>query len=223
MKEWFLALFVSILIPTAFASPPQILVLGDSLSAAYGVPVGRGWVDLLQQRLRERGYPHAVFNASISGDTTSGGVTRLPPLLEERRPQVVIVELGANDGLRGFGFDQIRANLQRLIGLARAGGSQVLLVGVRLPPNYGAAYVERFQAIFRELANQEQVALAPYLLAGVAENWDLMQIDGLHPSAQAQPQLLENVWPHLEPLLQEQRSAGNGDVRQSVDSGAVEK
>ena len=223
MKEWFLALFVSILIPTAFASPPQILVLGDSLSAGYGVPLGRGWVDLLQQRLRERGYPHAVFNASVSGDTTAGGVTRLPSLLEQRKPQVVIIELGANDGLRGFGFDQIRANLQRLIQLARASGSQVLLVGVRLPPNYGAAYVERFQAIFRELSNQEQIALVPYLLAGVAEDWDLMQTDGLHPSAEAQPQLLENVWPHLEPLVQEQRAAGNGNVRGSVDSGAARK
>jgi acyl-CoA thioesterase-1 len=129
----------------------------------------------------------------------------------------VIIELGANDGLRGFGFGQIRANLKRLVQLARASGSQVLLVGIRLPPNYGAAYVERFQAVFRDLADEEQIPFVPYLLVGVAENWELMQADGLHPSAAAQPRLLENVWPHLEPLVKQQLATVKGSARESAD------
>ena len=185
----------------AFAGPPTILVLGDSLSAAYGLRTEEGWVALLERRLVQAGLDYRVVNASISGDTTGGGLTRLPQALERHRPHLVVIELGANDGLRGLPFREIEANLTALIGLARAAGAQVLLVGVRLPPNYGAAYTEGFQASLRKVAEAEAVPLAPDLLAGVAEDRQLMQADGLHPKAEAQSILLDNVWPKLEPLL----------------------
>ena len=185
----------------AFAGPPTILVLGDSLSAAYGLRTEEGWVALLERRLVQAGLDYRVVNASISGDTTGGGLTRLPQALERHRPSLVVIELGANDGLRGLPFREIEANLTALIGLARAAGAQVLLVGVRLPPNYGAAYTEGFQASLRKVAEAEAVPLAPDLLAGVAEDRQLMQADGLHPKAEAQSVLLANVWPEIEPLL----------------------
>jgi len=183
------------------AGAPVILVLGDSLSAGYGLPAGSGWVWLLERRLAEHGYPHRVVNASVSGDTTAGGLTRLPPLIERHRPAVLVIELGANDGLRGLPFQEIRANLTRLVRLARDAGARVLIVGTRLPPNYGAAYTDRFQAIFQTVAEDEGTALVPRLLAGVAEDWSLMQPDGLHPAAEAQEKLLANIWPALEPLV----------------------
>jgi acyl-CoA thioesterase-1 len=182
-------------------SEPVILVLGDSLSAGYGLPRESSWVRLLEQRLEARGYPHSVVNASVSGDTTAGGLTRLPPLLKRRAPDVLILELGANDGLRGIAFEEIDANLTRLVRLGKQSGARVLLVGNRLPPNYGAAYADRFQAMFRTVSEREQVALVPRLLAGVAEDWGLMQADGLHPAAEAQPRMLDNVWRGLEPLI----------------------
>jgi acyl-CoA thioesterase I len=201
-------LSVLFLLPVlARAEEPVVLVLGDSLSAGYGLSQGRGWVSLLDQRIREKGYPYGVVNASVSGDTTAGGLTRLPSLLQRGRPAVLVIELGANDGLRGLRLDEIEGNLTRLIDLGRAAGSRVLLIGVRLPPNYGAAYTERFQAVFREVAKRKQVPLVPQLLAGVAEHWNLMQADGLHPIAEAQPRLLDNVWPALEPLIQGPASA----------------
>lgn len=186
------------------------MVLGDSLSAAYGLAREEGWVALLAERVEGRGYPHEVINASVSGDTTAGGLTRLPALLKRHRPQVLIVQLGANDGLRGFGFGEIAGNLTRIIERARDAGAQVLLVGIRLPPNYGAAYTERFQAIYPAVAERQQVPLVPRLLEGVAQDWELMQPDGLHPTAQAQPRVLENVWPKLEPLLREAQEAEAG-------------
>lgn len=185
----------------AFAGPPTILVLGDSLSAAYGLRTDEGWVALLERRLVQAGLDYRVVNASISGDTTGGGLTRLPQALERHRPNLVVIELGANDGLRGLPFREIEANLTALVGLARDAGAQVLLVGVRLPPNYGAAYTEGFQASLRKVAEAEAVPLAPDLLAGVAEDRQLMQADGLHPKAEAQSMLLANVWPEIEPLL----------------------
>jgi acyl-CoA thioesterase-1 len=191
-----------------WAEGPVILVLGDSLSAGYGLPQERGWVSLLERRVRENGYPQRVVNASVSGDTTAGGLTRLSPLLKRYRPAVLVIELGANDGLRGLRPDEIKANLTRLVDLGRGAGSRVLLIGVRLPPNYGAAYTDRFQAVFREVAQREQVSFVPELLAGVAEHWNLMQPDGLHPTAEAQPRLLDNVWPVLAPLLQATAPAG---------------
>ncbi|EGV20035.1 Arylesterase [Thiocapsa marina 5811] len=187
------------------AAPAVILVLGDSLSASYGLDRESGWVSLLEERLRERGMVFRVVNASVSGDTTAGGLTRLGPLLQDHAPALVLIELGANDGLRGLGFEIIRNNLAQMIERSRASGSSVLLTGLRLPPNYGAAYTDGFQAVFREVAEAESVPLVPDLLAGVAENWDLMQADGLHPTAEAQPRILDNVWPVLEPLLESSR------------------
>ena len=176
-------------------------MLGDSLSAGYGLARDQGWVRLLQERLTERGYPQSTLNASVSGDTTGGGLTRLPELLARYRPEVLVVELGANDGLRGHGLEQIHANLSEIIRLGRQAGAKISLIGVRLPPNYGAAYIERFQALYQDLARELGTALTPRLLAGVAEHRHLMQPDGLHPTAEAQPMLLDNVWPQLEPLL----------------------
>lgn len=176
-------------------------MLGDSLSAGYGLPRGSGWVRLLEQRLGERGYPHTVINASVSGDTTAGGLTRLPALLERSSPAVLIIELGANDGLRGIAFEEIDANLTRLVRLAKRFGARVLVIGNRLPPNYGTAYTDRFQALFEAVAKREGVAWIPRFLAGIAEDWALMQADGMHPNEHAQPQMLDNVWPHLEPLI----------------------
>jgi len=187
--------------PVAPPRPPLILVLGDSLSAGYGLDREQGWVFLLQQRLRERGLPQRLINASISGETTSGGRTRLPSLLAQHQPDLLIIGLGANDGLRGLSFGVIRNNLKEMIRAGRASGSQVLLMGLRLPPNYGAAYTDGFQAVFQQIAQEEGVALVADLLTGVADDRDLMQADDLHPNAAAQPRILDNVWPVLGPLL----------------------
>lgn len=180
---------------------PTILILGDSLSAAYGIDLEEGWVRLLEGRLKERGLDDRVVNASISGETTAGGLSRLPALLARHRPSVLVIQLGANDGLRGLSLDALGGNLSQLVQLGRESGSFVLLVGVQLPPNYGAAFNDGFQAVFQSVAASQQVPLVPSLLTGVAEDWSLMQADGLHPTAQAQPRILENVWPGLLPLL----------------------
>ena len=185
----------------AGAETPTILVLGDSLSAAYGIPAEQGWVTLLQRRLMERGFPHRVVNASISGDTTSGGLSRLPAALERERPALVVLELGANDGLRGQSLVAMTDNLARMIDLSRRAGARVALAEMRIPPNYGPAYTQKFQAAFGELAARHEIPLIPFLLDGVAGDRALVQDDGLHPSAEAQPQILDNVWPVLEPLL----------------------
>lgn len=177
-------------------------MLGDSLSASFGTALDQGWVSLLKQRLAAEGLPHQVINASISGDTTAGGRSRLPALLAAHEPAVVVIELGANDGLRGFPPKRIAAALTALVEEAQAAGAQVLLIGVRLPPNYGTRYAEQFQRLYAEVAEDTGAALVPRLLAGVAEDRALMQADGLHPSAAAQPRLLETVWPVLLPLLQ---------------------
>ncbi len=210
---WIAFLSVSVLgLPPAAradAAPPVILVLGDSLSAAYGIALADGWVALLQGRLRERGLDWRVVNAGLSGDTTAGGLTRLPELLKRHRPAILIVELGANDGLRGLKPTVVRDNLARIIQAGRAAGSRVLLTGIQLPPNYGAAYNQAFQAVFQDLAAAQGVPLVPGLLAGVAEDRVLMQADGVHPGAAAQPRILDNVWPVLEPLLVTDPSAGN--------------
>lgn len=179
-----------------------ILVLGDSLSAEYGLARGTGWVRLLEQRLDARpGTKYTVVNASISGETTSGGVTRLPQLLATHRPAIVIIELGANDGLRGLPIDVMRANLKAMAEAARDAGARVLIVGIRVPPNYGREYAERFHASFAEVSRQTRAALAPFLLDGIAEDLTMFQADRIHPNARAQPRMLDNVWPHLAPLL----------------------
>jgi acyl-CoA thioesterase-1 len=175
--------------------------MGDSLSAGFGLDQSRGWVTLLQTRLRDNHFPQQVINASISGETSSGGLSRLPQALQSYRPEIVVIELGANDGLRGLPLTLLQQNLQRMIQLVQQSGAQVLLIGMRLPPNYGPAYTESFQELYRQLANDSHVALAPFLLDGVATRPELMQDDGLHPLASAQMQLLDNVWPQLLPLL----------------------
>ena len=185
----------------AHAESPVILVLGDSLSAGYGIPVEKGWVSLLQRRLVERGFPYRVVNASISGDTTSGGLSRLPAALELHRPAIVVLELGANDGLRGQPPMAMSRNLSRMIERSQQAGARVLLAEMRIPPNYGPLYAQKFQATFEELAQHYAIPLIPFLLDGVAGNPALIQDDGLHPRAEAQPRILDNVWAVLEPAL----------------------
>lgn len=199
-----IVLSIALLIVTlsSFAADAgRILVVGDSLSSAYGMDKSHGWVALLQQRLSTEGLDYAVVNASITGDTTRGGLSRLPATLERERPDVLIVELGGNDGLRGFAPQQTRENLRRMVEMGRANGARVLLLGIRLPENYGRDYAEKFHAIYRDLADHERISLVPFFLAGVAETRTLMQADGIHPSVEAQPLILENVWPTLRPLL----------------------
>ena len=198
LSLWLLA---NLLSGPAHADAPVILVLGDSLSAAYGIPAEQGWVSLLQGRLAERGYPHRVVNASISGDTTSGGLSRLPAALEQHRPALVILELGANDGLRGQPPMVISRNLARLIEQTQQSGARVLLAEMRIPPNYGPLYTQKFQATFGELAKQYNITLIPFLLDGVSGHPALIQDDGLHPRAEAQGRILNNVWEALEPVL----------------------
>lgn len=179
-----------------------LLVLGDSLSSAYGIGAREGWVTLLQERLQKKKFNYSVVNASISGETTSGGATRIAEALERTRPALVIVALGGNDGLRGLPVAQMKANLSRIIEAAKKRGARVLLVGVRVPPNYGPRYMREFKTAFEELASRHHVPLVPYILLGVGEDRDLMQEDGIHPTAAAQVRILENIWPALEPLLQ---------------------
>jgi acyl-CoA thioesterase-1 len=191
-----LALFAS---AVGAGNARTVLVLGDSIGAGYGVAAGAGWVDLLARELVAR--EAAVVNASIPGETTEGGKFRLPALLEEHRPGVVLVELGGNDGLRGFPLEVTRANLAQIITTAQAAGARVVLAGMRIPPNYGPRYTEGFHALFGELAREHGTALVPFLLAGIAGDAAMMQEDGIHPTADAQPRLLEQVLPVLEPLL----------------------
>ena len=192
---------LGILVPAVGFATPKVLVLGDSLSAAYGIPTDAGWVSLLQQRLLANGYAHEIVNASISGETTNGGLSRLPGLMAKHKPDVVVVELGANDGLRGFSVERTRASLRSIVDLAQASGARVLLLGIKLPANYGRVYGEKFHQIYRDIAAQEDVALVPFFLRGFAEDRRLMQADGVHPSAAAQPLILDNVWETLVPLL----------------------
>jgi len=193
--------------PAAAASQPVILVLGDSLSAEYGLPRGSGWVQLLSDRLRDSGANYTVANASISGETTSGGRTRLPSLLQQHRPAIVVIELGANDGLRGLPLPAMRDNLAWMVQAARRAGAAVLLVGVRVPPNYGREYSERFFQTFESVASEFRIARAPFLLDGFAESIESFQADRIHPNAAAQPRMVDNVWPSLQPLLKTQRAA----------------
>lgn len=181
-----------------------MLVVGDSLSAEYGLPRGRGWVALLEQRLAREKIAARVVNASISGDTTSGGRSRLPALLAEHRPTHVVIELGGNDALRGLPLAMTRDNLVAMVRAARAAGARVLLVGMQVPPNYGRRYADEFAALFGDVAKAEGAALVPFLLAGVADGPDptaLFQPDRIHPNADAQPIMLDNVWPALRALL----------------------
>ncbi len=192
-----------------WVSPLQaktLLVLGDSLSAAYGIPAEQGWVHLLEQELKQREWANRVINASISGETSSGGLQRLPRLLSDYQPDLVMLELGANDGLRGTPLSVMEQNLRQLVELSRQSGAEVMLVGIRIPPNYGPQYTQRFYSIYTDLAQEYQLPLVPFLLERVALKPQFMQADGLHPTAAAQPILLQTVWPHLAPLLQPEES-----------------
>ncbi|HEX6398719.1 MAG TPA: arylesterase [Steroidobacteraceae bacterium] len=176
-------------------------MLGDSLSAGYGIKIQEGWVNLLAQRLATEGYGYRVVNASVSGETTQGGLARLPRALETHKPAIVIVELGGNDGLRGLPLKTSRDNLDKIIGLARAAKARVLLVGMIIPPNYGPRYSQEFRDMFTDLAAKYPVGFVPFLLDQVALKPDLMQADGIHANTRGQPRMLENVWPVLKPLL----------------------
>jgi acyl-CoA thioesterase-1 len=188
---------------SASAETPVVLVFGDSISAGYGLPrVEQGWVALLQAKLKDQGYGYEVVNASVSGETTAGGLARLPRALGLHHPVVLILELGGNDGLRALPIPQMRTNLTQMIDLATAAGAHVLLLGMRIPPNYGAQYTEQFAAVYADLARAKHVALVPFLLNGIALTPALMQADGIHPDEAGQPRLLDNVWPALAPLLE---------------------
>ncbi|MBP6815325.1 MAG: arylesterase [Burkholderiaceae bacterium] len=192
--------------PRATAAPGAatralVLVLGDSLSAEYGLRRGSGWVELMAQRLAGASPRWQTFNASISGETTAGGRTRLAGLLTEHRPRVVIIELGGNDALRGLDLATTQAALDTMVASAQASGAKVLLLGMRMPPNYGRAYGERFERLYREVAGARRCALVPFFLEGVGERIELFQADRIHPTEQAQPMMLANVWPALQPLL----------------------
>ena len=183
------------------AAARTLLVLGDSLSAEYGLARGAGWVALLEQRLAERHPGWTVVNASISGETTSGGATRIAGLLDRHRPAAVVVELGGNDALRGLDLNATRGNLDRIVGASREAGAKVLLLGMQVPPNYGKAYTDAFAQVFQDVAKVHQAPLVPFFLDGVAEDMSLFQPDRIHPNAQAQPRMLENVWPALRKLI----------------------
>ena len=178
-----------------------VLVLGDSLSAEYGLRRGSGWVELMAKRLASAAPPWQTFNASISGETTAGGRTRLTGLLAEHRPRVVIIELGGNDALRGLDLGTTQGAVDSMVASAQASGAKVLLLGMRMPPNYGRSYGERFERLYRDVAKARRCALVPFFLEGVGERIELFQADRIHPTEEAQPMLLANVWPALQPLL----------------------
>lgn len=182
-----------------------ILIVGDSISAAYRLPSGTGWVALLARRLAEQHYPYDVVNASISGDITAGGRARLPALLKRHHPAIVVIELGGNDGLRGGNLAATQANLDAMIDDATKAGAKVLLIGMKLPPNYGAAYTDRFDALYGDASRRHKTALLPFLFEGFADRNELFQSDRIHPTQAAQPLLLDNVWPVLKPLLDAKR------------------
>lgn len=194
-------------IPTAQATPRPaatartLLVLGDSLSAGYGIDLKDGWVALLQKRLEDQGYGYRVVNASVSGETTTGGLQRLPRALAVHKPEIVVVELGGNDGLRGLPLDTTRDNLTRITELSQAAGAKVLLLGMKMPPNYGPKYTQGFEQLFAELAIRKKLAFVPFFLERVALKPGLIQADGIHPTAPAQPLMLESVWPTLQKQL----------------------
>jgi acyl-CoA thioesterase I len=207
-----LALLLALAAPAARAQQPApaILVFGDSLSAGYGIHVEQGWVSLLASKVSQLGYGFKVINASVSGETTAGGLGRLPHALERQQPRILILELGSNDGLRSLPLANTRDNLDKMITLARARGVTVLLLGMRMPPNYGERYTTGFQDMYTGLAQAHKLTLVPFLLDQVALNPALMQADGLHPNEQGQPLLLNNVWPKLEPLLRAAASPAAG-------------
>jgi acyl-CoA thioesterase-1 len=211
MRSLFLALIRQALLAASlsFVAPAfaagTVLVFGDSLSAAYGITSQQGWVHLLGERLARAGLPWSVVNASISGETTAGGLRRLPEDLKRHKPAIAVIELGANDALRGQPVADIRSNLEKMIRLARAARAEPVLVGIAIPPNYGIDYAREFQALYADLAKRNRVALVPFLLEGIADQPDMFQADQLHPTAGAQARILDNVWTALQPLLSKRK------------------
>ena len=187
---------------------PTVLIFGDSLSAGYGIDVDQSWASLLQARLEEQGYEHRVVNASISGETTEGGATRIDGALEKFTPDLVILELGGNDGLRGFPPQRMRDNLEQIVTRAKASGAGVVLLGIRIPTNYGQRYSQAFEAVFRDVAAEFDVQWIEFFMEGVALNDDLLQADRIHPTAEAQPILLDNAWPIISATLAARENVG---------------
>lgn len=182
-------------------SKPVILVFGDSLSAAYGIPKEKGWVNLLAQRIKDKQLPYEVANASVSGETTAGGLSRLPAAIQQFKPSIVLIELGANDGLRGLPIDAMKNNLEKMIAACKQVNARVVLLGMLIPPNYGPKYTNGFKQVYLELSQTYKTPFVPFFLDGVSGHSDLVIEDGLHPNVIAQPKILENVWPTLKPLL----------------------
>ncbi|MBD8239321.1 arylesterase [Pseudomonas fluorescens] len=201
MRMWFLSAGLALMCMAQNAAAGTVLIVGDSISAGFGLDTRKGWVALLEQRLKKEGFDDKVVNASISGDTSAGGLARLPAALAEHKPDVVVIELGGNDGLRGQPPAQLQQNLASMIEKSQDSGAKVLLLGMQIPPNYGKRYVDAFAKVFGDVAEQKKVPLVPFFLEGVGGHPELMQADGLHPAVAAQGKLLENVWPTLKPLL----------------------
>lgn len=195
------ALLFTLFATCAYSASKTVLVLGDSLSAEYGLERGSGWVSLLEKRLKNDRIDATIVNASVSGETTSGGKVRLPTLLDQYRPDIVVLELGANDGLRGLPIRSAEENLRDMINASYKAKAKVLLVGMQIPPNYGRDYTQKFSTVYKTLAKEEKLPLVPFLLEGVASRPELFQADRLHPLADAQPIILSNVWPYLKALL----------------------
>ena len=200
-----LTLVVLLVVANAHAAEsPTILVFGDSLSAGYGIDIDRSWVTLLQQRLEETGYEHRVVNASISGETTAGGATRIDTAIVTFEPELIILELGANDGLRGFPTASIRTNIEIIARRARDSGAEVVLLGIRIPTNYGVRYTQAFEAVFSDVAADLEIRWIEFFMDGIALNDELLQEDRIHPNAEAQPMLLDNAWPIIRATLDAQ-------------------
>jgi acyl-CoA thioesterase-1 len=188
--------------PLSADDPPVLLILGDSLSAGYGMDSDQSWVHLLEMRLNDNGHAYRILNSSISGDTTQGGLARLPRLLDRYQPRIVIIELGANDGLRGINPGITRANMSRMVQSSQQSGAKVLLAGIKLPPNYGVDYIEQFESMYADLAREYDTLLVPFFMDGIVFKPGLLQADGIHPNEKGQPVLLENVWQVLQPALE---------------------
>ena len=201
MRVWFLSAGLALMCMAQNAAAGTVLIVGDSISAGFGLDTRLGWVALLEQRLKQEGFDDKVVNASISGDTSAGGQARLPALLAEHKPELVILELGGNDGLRGQPPAQLQQNLASMIDSSKAAGAKVLLLGMQIPPNYGVRYTSAFAKVFGDVASEKNIPLVPFFLKDVGGVPELMQADGLHPAVGAQGKLLENVWPTLKPLL----------------------
>jgi acyl-CoA thioesterase-1 len=216
MRKFLTFLMLTVTAAAQAANAPTVLVFGDSLSAGYGIDVDQSWPALLQSRLESQGYEHRVINASISGETTEGGVTRILSTLENFSPELVILELGGNDGLRGFPPERIRANLQTIIETVKASGAAVVMLGIRIPTNYGPRYTGAFENVYRELADQLGVLWIEFFMEGIALNEDLMQDDGIHPNAEAQSILLDNAWPIVRQALADHAMKQTGNEAKSA-------